>query len=56
MNITGEFLLVVISLMGLAGGVFSAFNRLGQRVAIIETHLLHIIKAVGAHPSKEKED
>jgi len=47
MNITGEFLLVVIALLGLAGGVFSAFNKLGQRVAVIETHIFHIAKAVG---------
>jgi len=56
LQITDQFLLVVIALLGLAGGVFSAFNKLGQRVAKIETHIFHISQALNVRPEHEEDE
>lgn len=56
MEMTSQFMLLIIAILGLAGGCFAAFNNIGQRVTRIETHLEHIMHKLGVKERRDYED
>lgn len=54
-TVTNETLMMIIAILGLAGGIFSAFSGIRERLARVETDIKHIARALGVKHREDEE-